>query len=326
MRILATGGAGYVGSTVLRTLLKRGHECYAYDNLSKGHTQAVPDGYLIEGELSDHDRLVEVFKEKEIEAVMHFGASIAVGESVENPRLYYRNNTVNSLILLEAMQDAGVNRMLFSSTAAVFAPTDGSLNEESVKSPESPYAFSKFSIERMIQDFAKAYGLGFTILRYFNACGADETGNYGEAHIPETHLIPLVLQVPLGQREFIGVFGDDYDTPDGTCVRDYIHVSDLADAHIRAVQAVEPGKGNFFNIGTGTGNSVMEVIRATQEVVGEKIAVKMLDRRPGDTARLVASSKKLQDELGWKPEFTDIKDIIASAWQWHKSHPNGYDK
>ncbi len=325
MRILATGGAGYVGSTVVRALLDRGHECFAYDNLSKGYAQAVPDGRLIKGDIGDYDHLVKVFKEHKIEAVMHFAAFIAVGESCEKPREYYRNNIANSLVLLEAMQDAGVNKMLFSSTAAVYAPiTEGALNEQSPKKPDSPYAYSKHSIERLIEDFSKAYGMGFTILRYFNACGASEDGLHGEAHIPESHLIPLVLQVPLGQREHIGVFGNDYPTPDGTCVRDYIHVSDLADAHILAVEATEEGKGNHYNIGTGVGNSVLEVIRDTEEVIGQKIPVKMLPRRDGDTSILVASSDKLQKNLGWTPKYTDLKDIIASAWKWHKNHPNGY--
>ncbi|MBI9018620.1 MAG: UDP-glucose 4-epimerase GalE [Phycisphaerae bacterium] len=326
MNILATGGAGYVGSTVLRQLLKQGHNCWAYDNLSKGFTEAVPDGHLIEGDLADYDKLVSVMKEKKIDAIMHFAASIAVGESCQMPREYYRNNVVNSLTLLDSMQDAGVGKIVFSSTAAVFAPAKegASLNEESPKDPDSPYAFSKYAIERMIQHFSKAYGIGFTILRYFNACGADPTGQYGEAHEPETHLIPLVLQVPLGQRESISVFGNDYPTEDGTCVRDYIHVQDLADAHIRAVENMEVGKGNFYNIGTGKGNSVMEVIRAAEEVVGQQIPYVISGRRDGDTAVLVASSDKLKSELGWVPKYTDIKDIIADAWRWHKDHPNGY--
>lgn len=327
MRILATGGAGYVGSTVVRTLLQRGHEVYAYDNLCKGFKESVPAGRLIIGDINDYHKLCTVFKEKQIEAVMHFASYIAVGESCEKPREYYDNNIAASLNLLDAMMDSGVKKMLFSSTAAVFAPlgdNDPALTEDSPKAPDSPYAFSKFALERIIDHYSKAYGLGFTILRYFNACGAEHDGRFGEAHDPETHLIPLVLQVPLKQREFIGVFGNDYPTPDGTCIRDYIHVEDLADAHVRAIEAVMPGKADYFNIGTGNGNSVLEVIKAAEEVCGCEIPVKFMPRRSGDTSRLVAGADKLRKQLGWTPKYTDIKKIIETAWNWHKSHPKGY--
>jgi UDP-glucose 4-epimerase len=263
-------------------------------------------------------------KDNRIDAIMHFAAWIAVGESVEQPQMYYRNNVANSLTLLDAMREAGVNKILFSSTAAVYAPAEKPLTEDSPKNPDSPYAFSKWAIERMIQDFSRAYGMGYTILRYFNACGGSGEGKYGEDHQPETHLIPLVLQVPLGKRAKVSVFGTDYDTPDGTCVRDYIHVDDLADAHIRAVQATQEGAGQIFNIGTGTGNSVLEVIRTAEKVVGQKIAFDVVARRPGDTARLVAGAEKLRRELGWQPRYHSLEAIIASAWQWHKTHPNGY--
>lgn len=327
MNILATGGAGYVGSAVVRALIKQGHECWAYDNLSKGHRQSVPADRLIEGDLGDYTRLSRIFTEKKIDAVMHFAAFIAVGESVEMPREYYQNNITNSLTLLNAMMDAGVTKILFSSTAAVYAPvTEGALEEDSPKNPVSPYAFSKYAIERLIQDFSKAYDLGYSILRYFNACGADPDGQFGEAHDPESHLIPIILQVPLGQREFIGVFGNDYNTPDGTCIRDYVHVDDLADAHIRAVMHVENAAGSIYNIGTGTGNSVLEVIKTAEEVVGSEIPMKILDRRPGDTDRLVAGSERLRRELGWEPQYHTIKDIIATAWKWHQSHPDGYER
>jgi len=325
MKILATGGAGYVGSAVVRALVAQGHDVTIYDNLSKGYRAAVPAERLIIGDLADSAKLTQVLQQKQIEAVMHFAAFIAVGESTEKPADYYQNNVTNSLILLNAMRTAGVPKILFSSTAAVYAPIEkGSLQEDSTKAPESPYAFSKFAIERMIQDFSLAYGLGYTILRYFNACGASGDGQFGENHVPETHLIPLVLQVPLGKRTKIGVFGTDYDTPDGTCIRDYIHVDDLADAHIRAVQATQPRQGAVYNIGTGRGNSVLEVIRAAEKVTGHKIAVEFLTRRAGDTARLVAGAEKLKAALDWQPRYTDIHDIIASAWLWHQKFPNGY--
>jgi UDP-glucose 4-epimerase len=324
MRILATGGAGYVGSAALRYMLERGHEVWAYDNLSKGHRGAVPSERLIEGDLADREWLVGVLREREIEAVMHFAAFIEVGESVERPTEYYRNNLVNSLGLLEAMLEAEVGKIIFSSTAAVYGPSDEPLDEDAAKAQSSPYGFSKFAIERLIEDFSSAYGLGYVILRYFNACGASGDGEFGEDHSPESHLIPLVLQVPLGKREKIFVFGEDYDTPDGTCVRDYVHVDDLADAHMRAVEAVAEGCGRVYNIGTGRGNSVREVIEATEAVVGHAIAKEVAGRRAGDTARLVASSEKLQRELGWEPRYTELKDIIGTAWKWHQGRPRGY--
>ncbi|MBN1435515.1 MAG: UDP-glucose 4-epimerase GalE [Sedimentisphaerales bacterium] len=326
MRILATGGAGYVGSATVRSLISQGHQVTVYDNLSKGHRASVPAEILITGDIADADQLQQTLTEHQIEAVIHFAAFIAVGESTEHPNIYYQNNIANSLTLLEAMRRTGVQKLLFSSTAAVYAPIEtGSLTEDSPKAPDSPYAFSKFAIERMIQDFSQAYGLGYTILRYFNACGADPQGRFGENHNPETHLIPLILQVPLGQRQNIGVFGQDYNTPDGTCIRDYVHVDDLADAHVRAIMAIEPGSSHTYNIGTGQGHSVLEVIQAAEQVVGQKIPHQFLPRRPGDTTRLVAQAQKLRKELAWNPKYTDLKDIIATAWQWHKNHPNGYD-
>jgi UDP-glucose 4-epimerase len=324
MRILATGGAGYVGSAAVRLLISQGHEVIVFDNLSKGHSQSIPAECLVVGDLSDRESLVRTLQENRTEAVMHFAASIAVGESVADPRGYYRNNIGNSLNLLDAMLDTGVKKILFSSTAAVYAPQNDMLNEDSPKSPASPYAFSKYAIERLIQDFSSAYGLGYVILRYFNASGADPTGRYGENHHPETHLIPLVLQVPLGRRNKISIFGNDYDTPDGTCIRDYVHVDDLADAHTRAIVKIEAGQGNIYNIGTGTGHSVLEVIRTAENVVGGKIAYETLERRWGDTARLVAGAEKLKRELGWRPRYTQLSDIVAGAWNWHRLHPDGY--
>ena len=325
MRILATGGAGYVGSATVRYLVARGHEVWVYDNLSTGHRGAVGTEQLIEGDMADREHLMKVLAERRIEAVMHFAAFIAVGESVQRPAEYYRNNVANSLTLLEAMRQMGVGKMLFSSTAAVYAPGDEPLSEESPKEQDSPYAFSKYAIERMMADFSRAYGFGYVILRYFNACGASADGLYGEDHHPETHLIPLVLQVPLGKREKISVFGSDYDTPDGTCIRDYVHVDDLAQAHHLGVEAVQTGKGEVYNIGSGQGHSVLEVIEAAEAVTGSEIARETVGRRAGDTTRLVASSQKLRRELGWEPKYIDLNEIIATAWKWHKGRPGGYE-
>ncbi|MFC1781980.1 UDP-glucose 4-epimerase GalE [Planctomycetota bacterium] len=327
MRVLATGGAGYVGSAMVRLLLGRGYEVMVYDNLSKGYRAAVPVECLIEGDLAESDKLVQVLKEHHIDVVAHFAGSIAVGESMENPRHYYRNNIGNSLLLLEAMQDSGVEKIIFSSTAAVYAPVaEGVLTEDSPLGPANPYAVSKYTIERMIEDFAGAYGWSYVMLRYFNACGASEDGQYGEAHDPETHLIPMVLQAALGQREKISIFGTDYDTPDGTCIRDYVHVDDLAEAHIMALKAVEAGRSSIYNVGTGTGNSVLEVLRAAQEVVGAKIPTEITGRRAGDTSRLVASSKRLRQDWGWQPKHQELKDVIKTAWGWHQTHPDGYQE
>jgi len=322
MPVLATGGAGYVGSSAVRCLLAKGYDVFAYDSLIKGHRQSLPAERLIIGELADKNRLVQVMRDRKIDAVMHFAAFISVGESTERPLEYYHNNIVNSLTLLEAMQEADVKKIVFSSTAAVYAPiTEGALQEDSPKNPDSPYAFSKYAIERLIADFSRAYGLGYTILRYFNACGASPDGRYGEDHDPETHLIPLVLQVPLGQRKKIGIFGRDYPTPDGTCIRDYIHIVDLARAHILALEKDVTGA---FNLGTGTGFSVQEVIATCRAVTGHEIPVKISPRRPGDPPRLVAGADKARAELGWQPQFADLRTIVQHAWNWHQAHPHGY--
>ena len=325
MRVLATGGAGYVGSAAVRYLCGQGHEVTVYDNLSTGYGEAVPEGCLVEGDVGDRQRLVQVLRERGIEAVLHFAGSIAVGESVAEPEYYYRNNVANSLILLGAMREAGVGKMVFSSTAAVYAPVqEGVLREDSPLAPVSPYAFSKYAIERFIADFSAAYGLGYVILRYFNASGASGEGRFGENHRPETHLIPLVLQVPLGQREKIGIFGNDYETPDGTCIRDYIHVDDLAEAHVLAMGTIEAGRGRIYNVGTGQGHSVLDLIRVAEEVVGQEIAKEFLPRRDGDTTRLVAGADRLREELGWQVRHAELGAIVGSAWQWHRSHPDGY--
>jgi UDP-glucose 4-epimerase len=325
MRILVTGGAGFVGSACLRYLLQHGVHAIAYDNLGKGHRQAVPDGHLIEGDIQEIERLVEVFRRHRIDAVMHFAAATEVGESVRDPASHYGNNIGGTLSLLNAMRAAGVSRMLFSSTCATYGLSPQvPMNENSVQDPCSPYARTKMAVEWMIRDFATAYGLGFTLLRYFNAAGAAADGQHGEDHSPETHLIPLVLQVLLGQREKLLVFGDDYATPDGTCIRDYIHVDDLAAAHLLAMQATTGATAEVYNVGTGLGHSVLEVIRACEKVGGGSVARETVERRPGDAPALVADPAKLKQRLGWTPHYTNIDDIVATAWKWHRQHPHGY--
>ena len=328
MRILVTGGAGYVGGFAARHLLASGHDVVVLDNLCTGHREAVPEEILIIGDIGERAVLDRVLSEHRIEAVMHFAASAYVWESVRDPRSYYRNNVVNTLTLLEAMQDQGVTRLVFSSTCAIYAETEQMpLAEDSARDPASPYAFSKLAIERMITDFSRAYGLDYVLLRYFNAAGASPDGSHGEDHRPETHLLPLALQTVLGQRDKLEVYGKDYPTPDGTCIRDYVHVEDLAQAHelaIRTTTDARPETGRIFNIGTGTGHSVLEVLRTLERVTGKPIPFDMAPRRPGDTARLVASSERIRKELGWKPRYEELDRIAASAWEWHRTHPEGY--
>ena len=325
MNILVTGGAGYVGSHAARLLDEDGHDVWVYDNLCKGHRQAVPKGKLIEGEVADREKLMSVFKEKSIEAVMHFAAFAEVGESVTKPHLYYQNNVVATLSLLEAMRAANVGRFVFSSTTATYGePEKIPITEEEDQKPINPYGFSKLVIERALADYARAYGWGYAALRYFNAAGASPSGEIGEDHDPESHLIPIVLQVALGQRDKISIFGDDYPTPDGTCIRDYIHVNDLGAAHLSALEKLEPGRGLCLNLGTGRGTSVREIIDACRHVTGQTISEQVTERRPGDPPELVADSSKAQSVLGWTPQFIDIQSIVETAWRWHESHPNGY--
>ena len=325
MRILVTGGAGFVGSACLRHLLAHGYEALAYDNLAQGHPEAVPAGRLVVGDIADTQNLAQTLRDFKADAVMHFAAATYVGESVSNPEYHYRNNIGGTLSLLGAMREAGVKRMLFSSTCATYGMNPKvPMGEDSAQEPFSPYARTKLAVEWMIRDFAHAYGIGFTLLRYFNAAGADADGQFGEDHRPENHLIPLVLQVALGQKSHIDVYGTDYPTPDGTCLRDYVHTEDLAQAHRLAILSTTDTTAGVYNIGTGTGNSVFEIIAACEAVTGIKIARKISPRRPGDPPALVASPRKLVEELSWKPRYTDIKDIIATAWAWHKSHPDGY--
>lgn len=325
MRILVIGGAGYVGSHTVRMLVRSGHSVMVYDNLSKGHRKSVKDAELIVGELSDRAYLRRVFEEHKIEAVMHFAAFALVGESVAQPAIYYQNNVSATLELLEAMRAAGVWRIVFSSTTATYGePHKIPIAETTPQLPINPYGFTKLVIEHALTDYARAYGFGCAALRYFNAAGASPAGDIGEDHDPESHLIPIVLQTALGQREKIGIFGDDYPTADGTCVRDYIHVDDLADAHLKALDLLEPCSNLQLNLGTGQGHSVQAVIQACRDVTGHPIPTSIEARRPGDPAELVADSNLAQRVLGWRPRYTDINEIVATAWNWHHSHPRGY--
>lgn len=320
MKLLICGGAGYVGSHMVRYLLANQHEVVVYDNLSTGHRQAVPRGVTFaHGDIGDAARLARVFATHRFDAVIHFCARSLVGESVVDPYAYYRNNVANTLVLLSAMNEAGVKRLVFSSTAAVFGnPHAEHIDETHPTAPINPYGQSKLMIEHVLEDAARAYGLRSVALRYFNAAGADPEGSIGEAHDPETHLIPNVLKAVLGQGAALKVFGDDYDTRDGTCVRDYIHVNDLASAHLLAIDYLATHEGAFrFNLGNGEGFSVREVIAAAERVTGKPVPHDIAPRRPGDPATLVASSDLARLELGWAPRITRLDDILASAWRWH---------
>jgi UDP-glucose 4-epimerase len=327
VKILVIGGAGYVGSHALRHLLAAGHDCLVYDNLSQGHRAAVPAGRLIVGRLQDRPLLEAVLLRERIEAVVHFAAFALVGESVRDPAKYYQNNILGSLSLLDAMRAAGVRRIVFSSTTATYGVPDRvPIDEDQPQRPINPYGFSKLVVEQALADYAAAYGLGYAALRYFNAAGASPAGDIGEDHDPETHLIPLVLQVALGQRPQIEIFGDDYPTPDGTCVRDYVHVDDLASAHLLALERLQPGQGLKLNLGTGRGYSVREVIDACRQATGHPIPVKMGARRSGDPPELVADARRAREQLGWQPRYLEIGSIVETAWGWHQSHPQGYDE
>lgn len=320
MKILVVGGAGYIGSHMVRELLAEGFDPLVFDNLCTGHEWAVPNGRLLQGDLADRERLHEVFAGHAFDAVMHFASFIQVGESVQQPLKYYRNNVANTLNLLEAMRDAGVTRFVFSSTAAVYGtPETVPISEDAPLHPENPYGHSKLMIEQVLADCERAWGLRSARLRYFNAAGAQPDRSIGEAHDPESHLIPIILQVALGKREVITVNGDDYPTPDGTCIRDYIHVRDLASAHTLALRALLDGRESMvYNLGNGTGYSIRQVIDVCREVTGHPIPVAVGPRRAGDPAALVASSARITRELGWQPRYADLRTIVETAWEWHK--------
>jgi UDP-glucose-4-epimerase GalE len=325
MRILVTGGAGYIGSHAVRLFLDRGHDVWIYDSLALGHRASVPSERLIIGDLNEPARIDQALVEKRIEAVVHFAAWAAVGESVQNPAKYYQNNLVNTLNLMESLRRAQISRFVFSSTAATFGtPAQMPITEETPQQPINPYGRTKLAIEHALADYSRAYGWGFAALRYFNASGARPDGSIGEDHDPETHLIPLVILAAMGKRPHIEIFGTDYPTPDGTCVRDYIHVDDLATAHLAALERLQPGQGMHYNLGIGRGYSVREVIAAVEDVTGKKVPVKEGPRRAGDPPVLIASSAKIQKELGWKPDYTDLRRIVETAWNWHSKHPKGY--
>jgi UDP-glucose 4-epimerase len=324
MRILVTGGAGYIGSVVTEELLKDGHEAVVYDSLYKGHREAVaPDAEFVQADLMDTERLRHTLKLHRTEAVIHMAADSLVGESVQNPAKYYRNNVVAGLALLDAMLAEGVQRIVFSSTAATYGePPKQPIEETDPNNPTNPYGETKLAFEHAMRWYDEAYGLRYASLRYFNAAGA--TRACGESHDPETHIIPIVLQAAAGHREFVEIYGDDYPTRDRTCVRDYIHVVDLARAHILALGILDE-RSAIYNLGCGgRGYTVREVIEAAHAVTGQEINVKVGPRRPGDPAVLIASSEKIKRELGWKPEMQDLRLIIQSAWDWMQAHPDGY--
>lgn len=317
--ILVVGGAGYIGSHTVKMLAEKGYNPVVYDNLSKGHREAVA-GYPFElGDLGDKARLAEVFKKHHIDAVMHFAAFIEVGESVKEPSDYYHNNVAKVLSLLDAMVENNIKYFVFSSTAATFGePVKPKIDETHPQNPINPYGNTKLMVEKMLEDFDVAYGLKSVALRYFNASGADDSGDIGESHNPETHLIPIVLQAAVGKRPSIKVFGNDYPTPDGTCVRDYVHVNDLANAHILALEKMFKDRtSDRYNLGSGNGFSVAELIKAAKQITGIDFKVEYADRRPGDPAILVADSAKAQKVLGWKPAY-DLNKIIATAWNWEQ--------
>lgn len=325
MKVLVTGGAGYVGSHCVKQLLLSGHDVLIYDNLSQGHPEACPPGRLVIGDILDGQKLGATLQEHKIEAVMHFAALALVGESVGSPTKYYQTNVIGTFTLLEAMKSAGVSRLVFSSSCATYGiPKSVPIRETTTQSPVNPYGETKLICEKMMRDYSHAYGLGYAALRYFNAAGASTDASIGEDHDPESHLIPILLQTALGQRESAMMYGDDYPTPDGSCIRDYIHVNDLADAHIRALEMLKHGTKLEVNLGTGKGSSVKEVVAVCRQVSGREICLKVGPRRPGDPPELVADPSLAKEVLGWSAKRSDLQTIVEDAWRWHSTHPTGY--
>jgi UDP-glucose 4-epimerase len=325
MNIFITGGAGYIGSAAAQSLLDAGHSVTIYDSLVTGYKAAVPKAArFTQDDLGNSAALAAALASEKYEAVMHFAGFIEAGQSMKDPGKFFQNNLVNSLQLIEAAFLAGVKRFVFSSSAAVYASSDLPLTEESNIDPVNAYGFTKFAIEQALEWYRKVNGLHFAALRYFNACGA--MPGRGEAHQPESHLIPLVLKVALGQQDSASIFGTDYPTPDGTCIRDYIHIADLVSAHLLALEALGNNDRLVYNLGNGSGYSVRDVIETARSVTGHPIPIAECTRRPGDAPRLVASSEKIRSELGWSPRHPELTDIVSSAWEWHKSHPHGYQE
>ena len=327
MRILVLGGAGYIGSHTVYELVDAGYEVIVIDNLLTGFKEAVhPQAKFYEGDIRDKIFLDNILSKEKIDGVIHFAASSQVGESMKNPLKYYNNNLCGTEVLLESMVEHGIDKIVFSSTAATYGePESIPILETARTLPTNCYGETKLSMEKMFKWISKAHNLRYVSLRYFNACGAHPNGKIGEAHNPETHLIPLVLQVPNGKREYISVFGNDYDTKDGTCVRDYIHVNDLAQAHILAMEYLSKGgESNIFNLGNGVGFTVKEVIESARKVTNHTIPIREEERRAGDPSVLIASSEKARKVLGWKPQYADLETIISTAWKWHVNHPDGY--
>ena len=325
MNIFVTGGAGYIGSATAEGLIKAGHSVTVYDSLVTGHRAAVPAGAnFINAGLEDSRALMEALTSNKFDAIMHFAAFIEAGESMRDPGKFFRNNFSNSLQLIETAVQAGIKKLVFSSTAAVYQSSEQPLTEESAIGPTNVYGHTKLMTEQAIEWYRQIHGLHFAALRYFNACGA--LPGRGEAHQPESHLIPRVLEIALGKAESATIFGTDYPTPDGTCIRDYIHIADLVSAHILALGALDSKDRMIYNIGSGNGFSVREVIETARQVTGHAIPVVESPRRPGDSSRLVASPQKIISELGWTPEHTNIREILSSAWEWHITHPNGYEE
>lgn len=324
--ILVTGGAGYIGSHTVRELRSRGYDVVVYDNLSTGHIESIGDALFVKGDLFDVELLKDTFKKYGVDSVIHFAAYSLVGESMINPLKYYKNNVSGTLCLLESMTACDVKHLVFSSSAATYGDTgEDIITENSPQNPTSVYGMTKLMMERLMADFDRAYGMKYVALRYFNAAGAHADGDIGEDHNPESHLIPIIMQVLNGKREKLGIFGDDYPTFDGTCIRDYIHISDLADAHIKALESLRAGaNSNFYNLGNGNGFSVKQVIETVAKVTGRNVNYEVVPRRAGDPAILVASSDKIRRELGFKPQFDSLEKIVASAWKWHSTHPDGY--